>query len=193
MDAPTRAEILQRSRLLRGRYPVDEPDGGDDLTVDIADATLLVAGMTGRSIGGTDGEEVPTALVPAAWRAIAIKAEKIDVTSAPDAAEEAASGRVLRTITAGPWSESYFSSAELIAMSRRAGAVGVPQLDPDPVMAELLWQLATDDMRDEYIMLFTGRNTPAGSVTQIDYRRQGGGYGPSPRPGGMGYPFGGGW
>lgn len=171
MDRPTRAEVKERSRLLRGRYPTD-PSGSatDDLDIAIEDAAFLVASITGRKIGTAEGEEVPADLVSVAKRAVALKAEHLDTAAEEEAAEEAASGRRLRQISAGPWSESYFAPGELIVKG------GVPQLDPDPRLAELLWALCTEEMREEYMALFTGKVAPAAAVTQFDYRRWPGGY-----------------
>lgn len=172
MDRPTRAEIRERSRLLRGRYP-ETPAGGaetDDLDVAVEDASFLVASITGRKIGTESGVEVPADLVSVAKRAVALKAEHLDTAAAEESAEEAASGRRLRSISAGPWSESYFAPGELIVKG------GVPQLDPDPRLAELLWALCTEEMREEYLALFTGKPAPAGAATEFDYRRWAGGY-----------------
>lgn len=189
---PDASDIRARSRLLRVKFPVDstDPDSENDLRVTVAEATALVQGITWRLVDpdigcpAPDGflcELVPTSLVPVALRAVTLMAERFAVTGAAQFAEKVATGRRVRSISAGPWSESYFAPGEFA----RRGAVGRPPVDPDDALDAALWALMTEDARDEFIRFATGRTAPAGVVTAFDYRLAGrGGYargfGPGP-------------
>lgn len=171
MDTPTPVQVRERSRLLRARYP-EPAAGGDespDLLTAITDAAVLVATWTGRLIAPADvGEEVPAGLVPVALRAVARMAERVDEATASAEASKTAGGKRLRSISAGPWSESYFAPGEL-AMKN-----GVAAVTGDAVLDGLLWALMTEDAREQWFALTSGVQAPAGGVTSFDYRRMGG-------------------
>lgn len=178
MDTPTPDEVRARSPLLTARYPdpVDPAPDSPQFVAVIEDSAAAVGSITGRLIAPlTEGEEVPAGLVGVAVRAIARSGELLDSAFSAEEAEASATGRRLRSISAGPWSETYFAPGEAVMKGGR------PMMSPDPTLDALLWALATEDARDEWIALATGVQPPAGAVTEFDYRRAGGGYGPSGR------------
>lgn len=171
------AAIRVRSPLLRQRYPVGGADEGDLLAV-IEDASAVVGATTGRKIAPLEtGEEIPRGLRGVAVRAVARMAELMDSESAADAADAESRGRRLRGFTAGPYSETYFSPGDLIVKNGR------PQMSPDPQLDRLLWALATEDARDEWLAVAAGVQRAAASVSEFDYRRMGrrGGRGIAPQ------------
>lgn len=181
MDTPTADEIRTRSKLLRARYPppVSPAPESVDLLAVIEDSSAVVAAQTGRLIAPmTVGEEVPAGKVHVAMRAIARMAELMDTEGAVDFADVSARGRRLRSFSAGPYSEAYFSPDELVP---RRGQQGRPQFSPDPTLDRLLWALATQDAIDLLIALASGVQPPAGMATGFDFRKSGGGYFPRVR------------
>lgn len=174
METPTATQVRERSPLLRGKYPA--PSGGDDEDADflaaIEDTAVLVGMATGRLIEPlTEGVEVPPGLVNIAVRAVAKWSERVDAASVSAAAATAASGKMLRSISAGPWSESYFAPGEL-AMKN-----GIVAITGDPSLDALLWALMTEDRRDEWIAMATGIQPPAAGMIEFDYRKMGAGSG----------------
>lgn len=177
MQTPTPPDIRARSPLLTQRYPLADPESPEFVAA-IEDASALVASWTGRLIEPvTEGEEVPDGLVGIARRAIAKLVEQIATTSEAAFAAKTAGGRRLRSISAGPWSESYFAPGELSMKN------GVATITGDPTLDALLWTLATETRREEWVALASGKQPPAAAVTEFDYRRRGsitvrGGVGP---------------
>lgn len=170
MDRPTITEVRARSKLLTARYP--EGDGDEGLTALVETASDLVSAITGRDIGVDAGEDVPTNLVGVAKRAVALKAESVEVLDAADVAEEEARGRRLRSIAAGPWSESYFGPGELAGKRGEAR----PRLDPRDALDEALWLLLTDARREAIMEEFAGQYAPAGAITGFRYGERAGRY-----------------
>jgi hypothetical protein len=168
VETPSADEVRARSKLLTQRYPSPAGAGDDEFSLLIEDGSALVASWTGRLIAPVEtGAEVPDGLVGLAVRAIAKTVERGAVAGAVDVTEKTAGGRRLRSISAGPWSESYFAPGELSMKNGVATITGDPELDA------LLWALMTDDRRDEWMQLATGKNAPAGAVMEFDYRRAG--------------------
>jgi len=114
-------------------------------------------------------------LIPAALRAVVLKAEAMVVGDDPVLVAQIAAGRRLRGFTAGPYSESYFSPSELVWKHGR------PQVDPNPALDEVLWLLMTEDCREQFIAWATGIQVPAGAFSEFDYRREAGGFYPTYR------------
>lgn len=168
---PSYDEVRDRSPLLREKYPVGaaDPQVEGDLDRVVSDAVGLVQSMTCRVLD----ETLPAELVGTAYRAVTLKAEQLAVTGAAKFAEQTAAGRRIRSISAGPWSETYFGPDELTG---RRGQQQFPMMDPDPRLAEALWALATDECREAFVALIRGQFVPAGQATEFDYRRMGGGY-----------------
>lgn len=174
MDTPTASDLRARSELLTAKYPAPTPPAEESpaFVALIEDTSALVAGWTGRLIAPVDeGVEVPAGLVGVAKRAIARLVERVDVASSASSASASATGRLLRSISAGPWAEAYFAPGDLVLKN------GVVAITGDPLLDGWLWALMTDEMREQWLALATGKQAPAGAVTEFDYRRQNPGYG----------------
>jgi hypothetical protein len=162
----TVAEVWARSQLLKDRYP--KGSGDPDLVLLVALAAPLVGSLTGRAIAGTEGEAVPTGLMELARNAIAMKSAALasSVGTAEGTEDSIERGR-LRSIAAGSWSESYFGPGE---------AARGKQLDADPILAELLWALCTEEKKDEWTELWEGKEKGFSVVEAFDYSARPGGY-----------------
>ncbi|HEX7088738.1 MAG TPA: hypothetical protein VF192_01300 [Longimicrobiales bacterium] len=147
MDTPTIAEVRGRSELLKARYPEGDAEKEEELQRLLTDLAPIISQLTGRKIGPADtpGVEVPDWLKPVAVRVFTLRAER-DATGLSSAARTQAHGSLrLRSFSAGPYSETYFGPGE-------AESAGV--LDPDPLIHEALWALATEDMRNYWLRLW---------------------------------------
>lgn len=166
MDAPTAQEVKARSSVLAASYPTADDEKALDALLEVT--APLVGSLTGRIIAGTEGEEVPDALIPIAVTAIAMKTAAMFPNGASvEAAEEAATNSRLRSISAGSWSESYFGPGE---------AAQAKQLDLDPTLASLLWALATEEKKAEWLELWEGKEKGFSVVEAFDYGQRPGGY-----------------
>lgn len=167
MDAPTAKEVRERSPLLAGAYEEPADDAALTLLIDVS--APLVGDMTGREIAGTTGEEVPDAKLELARKVIAMKTEGLHaVVGVAEDREDAIDRSRLRSISAGSWSESYWGPGE---------AAKGKTLDTDPILAELLWALCTEDKRAEWLAQWDPDNAPGFSVIEsFDYGRRPGGY-----------------
>lgn len=178
---PTPDDVRNLSELIADRFPVGGADSERKLRNIVYMSIALVQGMTWRLIDPTLGsppgkvfEAVPVSLVPIAIRAVTLMAEQQAVTGSLEFVASTNEGRRLRSISAGPWSESYFAPGELVMKNGR------PQMSTNPELDTCLWLLATEDAREEFITLTTGQQPPAAVITTIDYRRMGAGYGSWP-------------
>lgn len=164
----TAALIRQRSPLLAARYPAAVPydPATDALAPLVLDSMALVESLTGRDLGLHIGDTaLPDAMWPLAWRAVSLKAEALAVVGGTAKERQTAiKGLALRSFTAGPYSESYFGPGE-------AQSAGV--LDPDPQLHEVLWALATPEMRDYWLRIW-GKlvEAPAAAVQQFAWGLQ---------------------
>lgn len=147
---PSVADLREASPLLAERFP--SPEGDVRLAALLRDAIALVETMTCRKMDSS----VPVALEPLALMAIRMKVESLAVSGGDATAREGAIGDSrLRSFSAGPYSESYFGPGD-------ASAAG--KLDPDPVLADALWGLATEECREEWLRTWariSGRGNPA--------------------------------
>jgi hypothetical protein len=152
VETPTIDEIRLESPLVAAKLPPDNGHANDKtLEARIIAASALVASITFRLIDPVTSssdpaytfEEVPAGLRPLAVQAIAILTERQVIGRSASFAESSASGRRLRSISAGPWSESYFGPGEL-----RKGGEGRPMMDVDETLDMLLWALATPQARE---------------------------------------------
>lgn len=167
MDAPSSAEIRQRSPLLADAYPAGEP-GDSELQRRINVAAPLVGSMTGRAIAGTEGEEVPDGLLELAREAIALKTNQLhSALGTLENAEDALDRSGLRSIAAGSWSESYWGPGE---------AAQAKQLDNDPILASLLWALCTEDKKHEWEELWSGKEKGYSVIESFNYSARPGRY-----------------
>lgn len=166
MVTPTPDQVRSYSALLAERFP-DTGPGDDALGLVLEQVAPIVSSLTCRSIGpdGTPGDDVPAWLFPVARRAVALKAEAFPATAKARSRKVANSN--LRSISAGPWSESYFGPEE---------AAKARMLDPDPATHEALWALATEECREKWMALWTGEFAPGAAVMEIDWMRGSGRY-----------------
>lgn len=167
LNALTVNEVRERSDYLAQKFP--DPAGNEELAEWIAAVDGLLSKMTGRAIGTDEGEEVPASLVALAKRAVVLKVEQL-VTSLGGSFSERRS-RVgsgnLASFSAGAYSESYFGPEA----ASKAG-----MLDPDPVIADILWALATEDKRAEWIAKWQGIEQPAAMVQSFEWGQRSRGY-----------------
>lgn len=181
---PTPDDVRERSRFLKRALPGEPFDEGveADLAAAVAEATAWVQTITYRILDpllvmpDVPLEPVPLGMVPLAVRAVRLVTERGIVLADPDFVEEAAQGKRLRGFTAGPYSESYFAPGDLHV---RAHVQGRPQMDTEPAIDQVLWALATEDARLQWIAYATGQHVPAAAVTEFDHRRWPGSYGVS--------------
>jgi hypothetical protein len=169
VDTPTPDQLRADSDLLTDKLP-DDNGGPHDLKLAARAelAAAVVASITGRQIDPIEeGVEVPPGMVSLAIHAVARMVERRIIQGAAQLAENTASGRLLRSFSAGPYSESYFAPGELTSKNGR------PQMDGDPDLDDTLWALATDDARDEWIAWATGVQAPAGVISAFNYNRRG--------------------
>lgn len=162
---PDLVEVRSRSPLLRAKYPENAADEQLDIDLQmwIDAAVPLIEAITCRRLNDT----LPDDLVEIGFRAVVLKVEQLATSGAAAQAEAMAAGKRLRSISAGPWSESYFAPGELVVKN------GAPMMDPDPRLHEALWALATEECREAFLALATGVQTPAGAVAAFDYRKMG--------------------
>lgn len=160
MDAPTPDAVRARSALVTLLFP-DAAAGDAALTLVEQVVGPVISDLTGRAIGGAPGEEVPDYLVPVAERAFALKIERHPATAKER--RKAIRGLNVRSVSAGPWSESYFGPGE---------AAQIKRLDPDPETHEVLWTLATPDKRAYWRALWDGVYEPAAGVQTFPWLRR---------------------
>lgn len=162
MDTPTTDEVRARSELLTKRYPKSDAARDAILRGMLEDDAPVVSSLTGRKIGPPDtpGVEVPMWLRPVAIRAMALRAERIAVTGTAQKRQGSIGTLQLRGFSAGPYSEQYFGPGE---------AATAKVLDPDPAVHELLWALATEQKRDEWLALWGGAQPPADAVQSFAF------------------------
>lgn len=174
MDVPSATEARLVSKVLEERFPA--PDGDDALDVWLQVGARLVASLTCRIIGdaaGDDMEEVPADLEPLVRQAIIWRTEVFVERSWSSAARRRAIRHGnLQSISAGPWSESYFGPEQ---------AQKAKQLDPDRDLADLLWAIATPACREGWIALWGGEHAPAATAVAYAYDQRPGGLGLVPR------------
>ena len=152
VDTPTASQLRQHSPYLKAQYL--EGDGDTELELLASITAPLVGSLTGRAIAGNEGEEVPAALLPLAFRAIAMKTEQFDAALGSRKSRRRSMNRGnLASFSAGSYSESYFGPDQAMKAKR---------LDPDPILAELLWALCTDAKKQEWLELWDPEAYPSG-------------------------------
>lgn len=182
---PSPDDVRQASPLLRAKFPrpAIDPAQPGDLRRTVYQSIALVQSETWRILDPSLGcpapsgevcEVVPNELEAVALQAVARMAERITVTTAPEFAEQVATGRRLRGFSAGPYSETYFAPGEF---NRRGAQQARPIVDADDALDTALWALMTEAARDYFVWRATGMAPPAGEATAFDYRRQSLGYG----------------
>lgn len=151
-------ELRGRSELIRTRYPATPYDAQKetDLANAIQSATALVESLTCRKFDATMPEE----LVPLAIQATVWKTEQVLLGSSMKSRRSTIGRRALKSMTAGPYSETYFGPDE---------AAKTKRLDLDPEMHDLLWALATEECRERWLELWGEYFRPAARTTEIGW------------------------
>lgn len=162
---PSANEIRARSPYLRQAFP-DQPlnaDVEDRLREAVLDATSIVESLTCRTLSSDLGESKLNRL---AFRAVMLKTEGILAVSTAAARKAAVEGGTrLRSFSAGPYSETYFGPEE-------AGKAGV--LDLDPSLHEVLWALATEECKAEWLAKWGGEPEPFNAVRAFNWTERNG-------------------
>jgi hypothetical protein len=166
---PSTTTLRFRSRLLRQMFPAEPFDEAaeEDLQGYLDDAVALVQAATCRVLDPTLTDPNLRRL---AERAVVLMAEYVTMGAQPELAGKTAEGKRLRSISAGPWSESYFAPGELTANKD-----GRPKMHADDRLDTVLWALATPECREQFIADASAVDRAAGVVSAFDYRRMGGG------------------
>jgi hypothetical protein len=169
----TVAEVWGRSPMLKSRYPSGAGDG--DLVLAVAVVAPLVGSITGRSIAGMGGEAVPEAMQELALRAIALKTEQfISAVGTAKGRKLSLNRGNLASFSAGSYSESYFGPGQMISAKK---------LDADPILAEVLWALCTEQAKLEWLSIWDPADYPLGTASVVSYE-----YGNRPNYSPYGFP-----
>lgn len=161
--------------MLTEGYP--SPGGDDGLTLLLSASAAGFMVLTGRVVGddalvgqpgpfGCSLEALPVMFEPLALRAMTVFAERLSVMSDAEFTSDAISNTHggLASISAGPWSESYFAPGSTVERK---------SLDEDPVIAGMLWAMATDCVRAAWERLWNpelaGLYPPARATSVTDW------------------------
>lgn len=123
---------------------------------------------------GLAGEEwlrrlmpVPASLVQVSKRAVTLKCERLSVGGSVRSRIEAHNTGLLRTMSAGPYSEGRMTVGDVRKLM---------MFDPDPQLDECLRLLITEDAWGVFLYMTTGQQIPAAALTPIDGLKVPGGY-----------------
>lgn len=170
MDRPTAADVRAWSPpqfdWAAAGFPA--PAGSDPEPIGFQKRVEWVVGeienITGRPfptiVAPPDGSSDPN-LIPVAEQATVLKT-MFEVLAGTKAALKVMQAPWLKAFTAGSYSESRFSPAELSGISGR-GSEHLASLGPEP-LATLLLMLMTPDKRADWIYLIQGKVKPAVAV-----------------------------
>lgn len=157
----TVADIWARSAYLQKRFPRGSAEAPLEFLVGAV--APLVGSMTGRIIAGTEGEAVPPSLHEMELMAIAMKCDAFDIATgtAKGRRGSAGSGK-LASFSAGSYSEAYFGPEQAMAAKK---------LDADPVLADLLWALCTEEKRLYWLAVWDPEafSVGEGSLVAFEY------------------------
>jgi hypothetical protein len=106
-------------------------------------------------------------LIAVAKRAVTLKCERLAVGGQVRARIEAHNTGLLRSMTAGPYSEARMTVGEVRQKM---------MLDPDPQLDECLRLLMTEDAWGIFLYMTTGQQLPGAALTPIDGLKVPGGY-----------------
>lgn len=110
---------------------------------------------------------VPGRLMAVAKRAVTLKCERLSVGGSVRERVQAANASIIRSFTAGPYSEAHVTVGELRQKM---------MLDPDPALDEALRLLITEDGWGVFLYQATGLQMPGTALTAIDGLKTPGGY-----------------
>lgn len=175
MDQPTAADVRAWSPpefdWAAAGYPA--PADGDPESVALEKRVQWAVGeiesITARPFSTIepppDGSTEPN-LVPVAEQATVLKV-MFAVLGGTKAALAVMQAPWLRSFTAGSYSETRFSPAEIAGIQGR-GTERLGYLGPEP-LATLLLMLMTPDKRADWVYLITGKAAPAGTFVPVDW------------------------
>lgn len=154
MAAPTAADVRTWSRIDFDSlgYASGDPDGLEFL---VERAAQYVTWATGR-----DWSSMPSELRKIAEEAVQLVTETLAYQSQEDIVETAADFMLISSFSAGSYSETRRSMAEM----KNSGMIHA-----NPLIHGLLWSLLTDDKRDDWLSWMTGQNAPAFAVTEVNW------------------------
>lgn len=174
----TVADIWARSQYLQKHYPRGSAEAPLEFLV--GTVAPLVGSMTGRIIAGTVGEAVPPSLHEMELMAIALKCDAFDAATGSAKSRRSSITRGnIASFSAGSYSESYFGPAQAMAAKK---------LDPDPVLADLLWALCTEEKQLYWLAIWEPESFNLGEGHLVAYE-----YGNRPSyspPAGWGFGYG---
>jgi len=163
VELPDAEDVRAQSPLLTAAYPVDDdPEAAAALEALTGTVAVLVGSMTCRGlVTDQPGDAVPEYLESLVVRALVLKAEQWSATGGTAALRRRGiTDSNLSSISAGPWSESYFGLDE---------AIKAKQLDPDRAIHELLWAIATQECREAWLALWSGEHAPASVIQSFEW------------------------
>lgn len=179
MDRPTasdvRAQVPPQFNWTAAGYPTPVPPAADTLDVRVATAAATLALTIGRKLEAiVDEDEVVIARNAVALLVL------YDAMGGSAASLQVASRPWLRSFTAGSYSETRFSPAEMAGNGKDLDVIA--KLHPWPALARALWLLATPAKRVEWQEVFLGLVAPAGGIFEVFAGERGAGvwpYGPT--------------
>jgi hypothetical protein len=175
VDQPTAADVRAWSPPAfdweDAGYPAPAPGDPESVALEkrVQWAVGEIESMTGRpfaTIVAPDPSSGQPNLVPVAEKATVLKVI-LDVVGGTAAALAVLGAPWLRSFTAGSYSETRFSPAEMSGIQGR-GSEAIGNLGPEP-LATLLLMLMTDDKRADWLFLLTGRSAPASGYVAEDW------------------------
>lgn len=158
MDRPTVVNIKTWSKV--DFSDLDESYDDTQLAVLVTRACDYVEQVTGRLIDAS----FPPALSGTCQDAVQRRVEQVAYQTQPDYVETGADDQVV-SFTASSYSETRRDDPA----RARGQTSGRPKVNPWGALNDLLWLLMTDDMRDYWLGLLSGINTPAFEVTEVDW------------------------
>lgn len=146
---PSKSDLRLRSELLRTIYPTSPYDAQKEQDLESARvlAISIVESLTCRTLD----ESLSASDQTLALAAVVGKAEQVALASTAKASRSRLGFRKLKSISAGPWSETYFGPEE---------AAKAQMLDADPMLHQVLWALATEECRQKWLELWKGEYAP---------------------------------
>lgn len=167
----TAAEVREWSKVDFAGLDYPVPDSGPDPLQRLVNRAIeYVVRVTGHAF-----VPIPAELRYTWEEAVQRRVEQLAFKAQEDEAETAGDFELINNFSAGAYSETR----------RDLGATEkARQINPWPLLNDLLWALATDESRDEWLEYWdtaSGKTAPAFDVTEMDWDYMG-------APGDYGYP-----
>lgn len=153
------AGVRESSKIAFGELGYPAPvSGPDPLQVLVDRSVEYVLRVTGQT-----ADSIPETLANTYEEAIQRRTEQLAYKAQEDEAETAADFELINNFSAGSYSETRRGLGETEKQR---------QINPWPLLNDLLWALATEDARDEWIEYWDsagGKTAPAFDVTEMDW------------------------